>query len=120
MESAQISVSPTQMPKSETSNPNDGPSFSAPRYRPNWLAALVCFAAGAFLLAALVTYSPAQSSFQTTAPTLKNPAGIFGANAIWSLLYAIGYATWLVPLFLFWLLYIAVRSSKHLTSGRTI
>jgi S-DNA-T family DNA segregation ATPase FtsK/SpoIIIE len=80
----------------------------------------VCFAVGAFLLVALVTYSPAQSSFHTTAPTLKNPAGILGANGIWALLYAIGYSTWLVSIFLFWSLYIAIKSSKHLTSGRTI
>ncbi len=108
------------MPTTETSNSNDGPSFQAPRYRPNWIAALVCFAVGLFLLVALVTYSPAQSSFHTTAPTAKNPAGIIGANGIWALLYAIGYATWLVPVFLFWSLYIAIRSSKHLTSARTI
>ena len=31
------------MPKSETSTTNTGPSFQAPRYRPNWFGALMCF-----------------------------------------------------------------------------
>ncbi len=108
------------MPKSETSNSNDGPSFQAPRYRPNWLAALVCFALGSFVLVALLTYEPAQSSFNNTTPTLKNPAGKYGANTIWSLLYSVGISTWLLPVFLFWMLYVSVRSSKHLTGTRTI
>ena len=120
MEFAQISVWPTQMPKSETSNPNDGPSFSAPRYRPNWLAALMCFLFGAYLTVALVAYDPAQSSFRGTNPTLKNPVGWLGANAVWAQLYAIGVGAWLVPIFILWMLYIALRSSKHLTSGRTV
>ncbi len=108
------------MPKSETSNPNDGPSFQAPRYRPNWLAALFCFAVGAFLLVALVTYHAEQSGFHTTAPTQKNPAGIWGANSVWVLLYTIGFSTWLVPFFLLWMLYVSLRSSKHLTGTRTV
>jgi DNA segregation ATPase FtsK/SpoIIIE, S-DNA-T family len=108
------------MPKSETSNPNDGPSFQAPRYRPNWLAALFCFAIGAFLLVALCTYHPEQSGYHSTAPTQKNPAGIWGANSVWALLYTIGFSTWLVPFFLLWMLYVSLRSSKHLTGTRTI
>src|SRR4051812_116612 len=108
------------MPKSETSNSNDGPSFQAPRYRPNWLAALFCFAIGAFLLVALVTYDPAQSGFHTMPPTQKNPAGIWGANAIWTLLYTIGFSTGLVPFFLLLMLYVSRRSSKHLTGTRTV
>src|SRR5438128_2023335 len=108
------------MSKSETSNPNDGPSFQAPRYRPNWISALVCFALGAFVLVALVTYDPAQSSWHGTGPTAKNPAGIWGANSIWMLLFSFGVSTWLAPLFLFWMLYVSVRSSKHLTGTRTV
>ncbi len=108
------------MRKSETSNSNDGPSFQAARYRPNWLMALICFAAGLFLLVAIVTYDPAQSSFKTTAPTLKNPAGIWGANSVWAMLFAIGFSTWLVPFFLLWMLYTSVRNSKHLTGTRSI
>jgi DNA segregation ATPase FtsK/SpoIIIE, S-DNA-T family len=107
------------MPKSESSNPNDGPSFQGPRYRPNWLAALICFALGAFLIVALIAYEPAQSAFHTTAPTQKNPAGHWGANSAWVMLYTIGLGTWLVPLFLLWLLYVSIRNSKHLTGTRT-
>ena len=108
------------MPKSETSNPNDGPSFQAPRYRPNWIAALLCFLFGAYLAVALVAYDPAQSSFRGTNPTAKNPVGWLGANTVWAQLYAIGVGAWLVPLFTLWMLYIALRSPKNLTSGRTI
>jgi S-DNA-T family DNA segregation ATPase FtsK/SpoIIIE len=108
------------MPKPETSNPNDGPSFQAPRYRPNWIAALLCFAFGAFLLVALLWYDPAQSTFRGTATIGKNPAGVIGANSVWALLYSIGASTWLIPLFLFWMLYISVRNSKHLTGTRAV
>ncbi|MSU71723.1 MAG: DNA translocase FtsK [Opitutus sp.] len=108
------------MSKSETSNLNDGPSFQAPRYHPNWGAALVCFALGIFLLIALLAYDPAQSSWRTAQPTLKNPAGILGANAIWAMLFSLGASTWLIPLFLLWMLWVSVRSSKHLTGTRTV
>ncbi len=108
------------MPKSESSNPNGGPSFQAARYRPNWLAALICFSTALFLLVALLTYDPAQSGFQTTAPTQKNPAGIWGANSVWAMLFTIGGGTWLVPLFLLWMAYVSVRNSKHLTGTRSI
>ncbi len=106
------------MPKPETSNSNDGPSFQAPRYRPNWPSAVACFVFGLFLTVALVAYDPAQSTFHTTAPVLKNPVGWLGANAVWALLYAVGTSTWLLPVFLFWMLYVAVRASKHLTGTR--
>lgn len=108
------------MPKSETSNSNDGPSFQAPRYRPHWIAALVCFVAGAYLTVALIAYDPAQSRFQTTSPTEKNPVGWVGAETSRALLYSIGVSTWLLPVFLFWMLYVSIRSSKHLTGMRTI
>jgi S-DNA-T family DNA segregation ATPase FtsK/SpoIIIE len=121
MESAQIFVWPTQMSKSETSNPNDGPSFQAPRYRPNWIAALVCLVLGVYLAVAFFAYDPLQSHFMTKPePTLKNPAGVIGADAAYVLLLSIGAGAWLAPLFLLWSFYIALRSSKHLTSGRTI
>lgn len=108
------------MPKSESSNPNDGPSFQAPRYRPNWLGAILCLVLGAFLLVALVAYDPAQNGWHGTAPTAKNPAGKLGANSIFVMLFSIGVSTWLIPIFLFWMLYVSVRSSKHLTGTRTI
>jgi DNA segregation ATPase FtsK/SpoIIIE, S-DNA-T family len=107
------------MPKSESSNPNGGPSYNAPRYRPNWVAALIFLFLGAFVLAALLSYSPAQSGFHTSPPMQKNPAGIFGANSIWVLLYTVGMSTWLVPAFLLWMMWVSLRSARHLTGTRT-
>ena len=45
---------------------------------------------------------------------------VAGANAIWTLLYSIGISTWLLPVFIGWVLYLSIRSSRHLTTGRTI
>ncbi|MEN9634792.1 MAG: hypothetical protein RL077_3196 [Verrucomicrobiota bacterium] len=108
------------MRKSENSNRNDGPSFLAARYQPNWLIALLCFAVGLFLLVALLTYEPAQSSWKTTSPVLKNPAGIWGANSVWTLLFTFGFSAWLFPIFLLWMLYASLRNAKHLTGTRAI
>ncbi|MFI5335321.1 MAG: DNA translocase FtsK [Opitutales bacterium] len=108
------------MPKSETSNPNNGPSFQAPRYRPNWIAAVVCFILGAWLTAGLVDYSPHQSSFATTHALGTNLAGPWGANIIWVLLYAFGFSAWLIPIFLLWLLYVSLRNSRHLAGTRLV
>jgi S-DNA-T family DNA segregation ATPase FtsK/SpoIIIE len=109
------------MPKSETSNPNDGPSFSAPRYRPNWIAALVCFFLGAYIAVALVAYDPKQSPLDhKPAPAEQNPAGLIGAYVAAGTFRAIGVSGWFVPIFLLWMLYVSVRSSKHLTGTRSI
>ena len=108
------------MPKPETSNSNDGPSFQAPRYRPNWPAALVCFILGTLITVALVAYHPSQSRFITSNPVDKNPVGSIGAETVHALLLGVGWSAWLLPFFLFWLLIVSVRSSKHLTGARII
>lgn len=109
------------MRKSDTSNPIDGPSFQAARYRPNWAAATLFFIAGAFLAVALIDYSPDQvGQFRSTVATGKNLMGWLGADAAWLLLFTVGVSTWLIPVFFVWLLYISVRNSKHLTGGRAI
>src|ERR1035437_7014166 len=108
------------MPKSETSNPNDGPSFQAPHYRTNWFEAVTCFILGSYVTVALVAYEPAQSTFRSTAPTMKNPVGWVGADAVWILLYALGASTWLLPIFLFWMLYVAMTNTRHLVVTRLI
>ncbi|MEO6875987.1 MAG: DNA translocase FtsK [Opitutaceae bacterium] len=108
------------MPKSETSNSNGGPSFQAPRYRTNWFEAVTCFILGSYLTVALVSYEPAQSTFRSTAPTLKNPVGWVGADAVWIFLYALGASTWLLPIFLFWMLYVAMTNTRHLVVTRLI
>ena len=108
------------MPKPETSNSNDGPSFQAPRYRPNWSVALVCLLLGVFVTVALVAYDPLQSSHHTTAPRLKNPMGWVGAEVIWVLLFSIGASTWLLPVFFAWMTYVAITAARHLTGTRII
>ena len=108
------------MPKSETSNSIDGPSFKAPRYRPNWPVALICLLLGVFLTVALIDYDPRQSSYMSTDPRPKNLMGWLGADCIWVLLFSIGGSAWLVPVFLLWMLFTSVRSARHLTGTRLI
>ncbi|HYP18305.1 MAG TPA: DNA translocase FtsK 4TM domain-containing protein, partial [Opitutus sp.] len=108
------------MPKSETSNSNGGPSFQAPRYRPNWLAAVVCFVLGPSLTVALVDYTPNQVTLNSTHATATNIVGVFGANSVWCALYTIGASTWLIPVFLFWMLYVAVRNPRRLSGSRLV
>ena len=110
------------MPKSETSNTNSGPSFQAPRYRPNWFSALACFVVGAFLAVALIDYHPEQAGlpFRSTAAIGRNLMGWVGADAVWVLLFAIGVSAWLIPVFLMWMLYVSIRNSKHLSGTRTV
>jgi S-DNA-T family DNA segregation ATPase FtsK/SpoIIIE len=107
-----------QMPKSDSSNPNGGPSFQGPRYRPNWLAASICFIAGTYLTAALIDYDPGQTLFHTTSPTAKNWVGWLGADSVWVLFYAIGISTWLLPVALYWMFFVAIRNSRHLVGTR--
>src|SRR5436190_20898322 len=99
------------MRKSETSNPIGSPSFQAPRYRPNWAAALICFVTGAFLGVSLLDYDPMQVGlpFRSTAAIAKNMMGWLGADSTWLLLFSIGLSTWLLPVFLFWMLFVSVR-----------
>ncbi|MDB6168115.1 MAG: cell division FtsK/SpoIIIE [Verrucomicrobia bacterium] len=109
------------MPKSETSNPNDGPSFKAQRYRPNWLEAVICFVLGSFITVALMDYDPAQVTIRSTAPaTAKNLMGWVGADTVWVLLFTVGLSTWLLPIFLFWMLYVAMRNARHLIVTRVV
>lgn len=108
------------MPKSETSNSNGGPSFKSPRYKPNWLVAALCFVLGPSLTVALVDYTPAQATIHTTHANATNIVGFVGANTVWCSLWAVGMSTWLVPVFLFWILYVAIRSPRRLTVPRLV
>src|SRR5262245_48829725 len=104
------------MPKSETSTTNTGPSFQAPRYRPNWFGAFFCLVAAAFLLVALIDYNPDQvGPLRSTVRVGKNLMGWIGADAVWVSLFAIGASIWLVPVFLAWMSYVSIRNAKHLT-----
>jgi hypothetical protein len=106
------------MSKSDSSNPNGGPSFQAPRYRPNWLAAILCFIVATYLFAALLNYDPNQTRFQSTAPTGKNWVGWLGADTVWVLFYTLGVSTWLLVPAFYWMFYVAVRNSRHLVATR--
>jgi S-DNA-T family DNA segregation ATPase FtsK/SpoIIIE len=109
------------MPKPDSSNPNGGPSFQGPRYRPNWFAAITCFIIATYLTAALIDYDPGQTrGLVTTSPTGNNWVGWMGADIIWVLFYSIGASTWLLPISLFWMFYIALRNSKHLVGSRVV
>ncbi|HWA86762.1 MAG TPA: DNA translocase FtsK 4TM domain-containing protein [Opitutus sp.] len=108
------------MPKSASSNSNNGPSFQAPRYRPNWLAAVICFVLGPSLMVALIDYSPNQVTLNTTHATATNIVGTFGADAIWCLYWTFGVAAVCIPLFLFWILYAAIRHPRRITPARLV
>jgi S-DNA-T family DNA segregation ATPase FtsK/SpoIIIE len=108
------------MPKSDSSNLNGGPSFDGPRYRPNWPAAILCFIAGTYLSGALLDYDPAQTRFHSTLAMTKNWMGYIGADAVWILFYSIGVTTWLLPIALYWMFYVAVRKSRHLVVTRVV
>jgi S-DNA-T family DNA segregation ATPase FtsK/SpoIIIE len=105
------------MPKSETSNPIDVPSYKAPRYRPNWIAAAFCFLLGSFLTLALVTYDPSQTAMHSTQPA-EAPVGWLGANTVLILLSTFGAAAWALPVFLYWMLIVALRNARHLAAAR--
>jgi S-DNA-T family DNA segregation ATPase FtsK/SpoIIIE len=108
------------MPKAETSNPFGGPASATGRYRPNWVAALICLVAAAFLGLSLLDYAPAQVGlpFRSTAAAARNMMGWLGADTVWVLLFAIGVSTWLLPVFLGWMLYLSVRNAKYVTGAR--
>ena len=136
-----IPLTPTQMPKAESSNPKDrdkdDPSFEGPRHRPHWLAAFVCLVCGILLAVALIDYDPMQSvqtqvagknevikgvqqQFAVNASVQPNLVGVIGAEFSWWSYYLIGVSTWLLPVFLFWMAYIYLRSARSLATTRLI
>ena len=108
------------MPKPASSNPNGTRPLEGTRQSPNWWLALICAAAGLFLLVGLLAYEPLQSSMHSTAPVLKNPTGKLGANFLWVMLFSIGFSTWLMPVFLLWGGFNLVRNPRHMTAARAV
>lgn len=108
------------MPKTASSNPNQGSAFPAPRHRPNWIAASICFLLFLLLTVAFLDYSPAQSRWVTTNPTERNLVGYFGAESSYWALHWIGVSTWLIPLFLGWLCIVALRNARRLAVTRGV
>jgi S-DNA-T family DNA segregation ATPase FtsK/SpoIIIE len=111
------------MPKAERSNPKDReardmPSFEGPRHRPHWLAAFTCLVFGVLLAVALIDFMPEQSIWHTTNPTSVNLVGVVGAEFCWWSYHLVGASTWLLPVFLFWMTYIYLRSARSLSGTR--
>ena len=110
------------MAKAERSNPKekDTPSFESPRHRPHWLAAFSCLVVGILLAVALIDFKPEQSIQNTTNPTSVNLVGVIGAEFSWWASHLIGVSIWLLPVFLFWMTYIYLRSARSLATTRLI
>ncbi|MFT3868526.1 MAG: DNA translocase FtsK [Nibricoccus sp.] len=107
------------MAKSSSSNSNNNP-LNPPRYPPRWAIGSVCFLIGVLLTVAFVDFSPEQSLMVSTNPTQKNLVGRFGAEISWWSLHIVGISTWLIPAFLLWMSYVAVRNAKRLANTRII
>lgn len=108
------------MPKPASSNPNQGPTFQSVRHRPNWVAAILFFVLGILLAVAFLDYAPPQSRWITTHPTEKNLVGLFGAEVSYWTLYWLGVSTWLIPLFLLWFGFVALRNARRLALTRLV
>ena len=124
------------MPKSETSNSKNASAFDGPRYRPKWLAASTCFLLGAWIGISMLDFNPRQShQFQVggqsawdgaqwvihdLAKPQANLGGPWGAELSWWLLHLTGIGTWLVPVFLLWFAWVAVRNARRLVVTRFV
>jgi S-DNA-T family DNA segregation ATPase FtsK/SpoIIIE len=125
------------MAKAASTNPKDtNPSFEAPRYRPNWAGFILCAVLGVLVLVAMAFYSPSQNYLDQSGgrsevingklqqfpiqPSDKNPVGDVGVVVSVFSFKFLGGAAWLIPVFLLWMAYTYLRSSKHLTGTRVI
>ncbi|HTZ22038.1 MAG TPA: DNA translocase FtsK 4TM domain-containing protein [Opitutaceae bacterium] len=125
------------MPKAQSSNPNkDGPSFQAPRQRPRWLMAVLCFVLGLFLLVAFFDYDPMQYAgnrsgaasiigkegvaVQPLAVTKENLVGPFGVYSTYWSYTILGGAAWLIPVFLLLQTYLALRAVRRFVNTRAM
>ncbi len=109
------------MPKPASSNPNNEPSFDAPRYRPNWLAALISGLLGLWLTVAMFDYDPLQVGYftqNTTNAVLRNFMGEFGTDCARMAFIWFGGMAWLLPCFCGRVFWIALRGTRRLTGAR--
>jgi DNA segregation ATPase FtsK/SpoIIIE, S-DNA-T family len=115
-------VAQDQMPKPASSNSNTGPSFQGVRHRPNWPAAVILLVLGVLLTVALLDYDPSQSRAINvpTPPTERNLVGWFGAETSYWSLHWIGVSAWLVPVFLLWFGFVALRNARRLVLTRFV
>ncbi|MDD3180222.1 MAG: DNA translocase FtsK [Opitutaceae bacterium] len=108
------------MPKAESSNPKDTPSFEGPRYRPKWIAATLCFMLGVLFTVALIDFTPEQSIQHSTHPTSVNLVGVFGAEFSWWAYHLLGVSIWLLPVFLGWMTWVNLRNARRLPGTRLL
>jgi DNA segregation ATPase FtsK/SpoIIIE, S-DNA-T family len=108
------------MPKPDSPSLSGGRPVSGARPRPHWLVAVGCFLLGTLLTVAFAGYSPDQTTAVTTNPTGVNPVGSFGAYATWLAFFSLGIGAFWLPVFLFWLTYVAVRNARHVTVTRLV
>jgi len=72
------------------------------------------------LAAAFLDYAPEQTSYFNTNPIEKNVVGSLGANTARIAFFSIGAAAWLIPIFLLWTCYLAVKFPRRVDRTRLI
>ena len=81
--------------------------------------ACICFILGLFLTVAFIDFTPAQYSGNHLGNYVKpNAVGPFGSYSTHFSYIAFGGATWLIPIYLFWLTYLAIRSTRRFAGTR--
>ncbi len=80
----------------------------------------MCFVLGVLLTVAFLDYNPDQSPLLSTNPSDHNAVGLFGAYSTFYFLSWLGIGTWLVPAFLFWMTYVALRNVRQLATARIV
>lgn len=110
------------MAKSRTSNSKQKPTgFQAPRYRSRWGVAAFCLVLGLWLVVAYADYSPLQEGYissNSTEPGEKNLVGKIGADFARFSFVWFGLLAWLIPIFSFWSMFVAIRSARRLAVTR--
>jgi S-DNA-T family DNA segregation ATPase FtsK/SpoIIIE len=71
---------------------------------------------------AFLFFDPKQSRQTSTdyIHAVPNPVGSLGAELTWWSLNIIGISTWLLPIFLFWMTFVALRNAKQLAATRLV
>ena len=74
------------MAKSASSNSNRSPSLPAPRYRPRWVIASLCFLFATLLSVAFLDFSPDQCSGGVVSPqeARQSPIRLIGSGPVGS------------------------------------
>jgi S-DNA-T family DNA segregation ATPase FtsK/SpoIIIE len=68
----------------------------------------------------MVDYDPKQISKLTTSPVATNVAGVGGAYTAYIAFLSFGIGAWWISALLYRVVYLSIRSSKHLSTARTL